>query len=173
MSEPVINISIRPFKSGDINDIHAYASNPETTKYMLWGPNTIEDTQGFLNYVLNHYQKKPITNFEYGIEFEGKIIGGIALVVDYVTKSAEIGWILNETYHRRGIVFQAAKEMIDFAKSIGVETLHATADSRNVASYKLMEKLGMKHKETKFQSRYNKVTKRTDLDEVYYEMKLL
>lgn len=169
----ISNIKIRHFTQHDIQDIHIYASNPETTKYMLWGPNTIEDTQGFLNYVLNHYQKKPITNFEYGIEFEGKIIGGIALIVDYEKKDAEIGWILNEDYQRRGIMFQAAKEMIDFAKSIDVETLHATADSRNVASYKLMEKLGMKHKETKFQSRYNKVTKRTDLDEVYYEMKLL
>lgn len=172
MSEPIINISIRPFNTDDIHDIHTYASNLETTKYMLWGPNTIEDTQGFLNYVFGHYQKKPITNFEYGIEFEGRIIGGIALIVDYEKKDAEIGWILNEAYQRRGIMFQAAKEMIDFAKSIGVETLHATADSRNVASYKLMEKLGMKHKETRFQSRYNKVTKKLDLDQVYYEIRL-
>jgi RimJ/RimL family protein N-acetyltransferase len=172
MSELVINITIRPFKIDDINDIHVYASNPITTQYMLWGPNTIEDTQGFLNYVLDKYAQTPITHFEHGIEYEGKIIGGIALIVDYEKKDAEIGWILHEAYQRKGVMFQAAKEMIEFAKSIGVKSLHATADSRNVASYKLMEKLGMKHIETRFQSRYNKVTKQTDLDEVYYEMTL-
>ena len=126
-----------------------------------------------MDYVMVHYCQTPITNHQYGIEYEGKIIGGIGLLIDYETKSAEIGWILHEAYHRRGFVFEAAKEMIDFAKSVGVETLQATADSRNLPSYKLMEKLGMKHIETRFQSRYNKVTKRVDLDEVYYEMKLL
>ena len=163
---------IRPFTQNDIEDIHLYASNPITTQYMLWGPNTIEDTQGFLNYVFGHYSKTPITNFEYGIEFEGKIIGGIALIVNYVSKSAEIGWILNEAYHRRGIVFQAAKEMIALAKSLGIETLHATADSRNVASYKLMEKLGMHHVSTTIHGRFNKLTGQYDLDQVYYELKL-
>lgn len=167
-----MDLTIRPFTTKDINDVHAYASNPETTQYMLWGPNTIEDTQGFLKYVLGHYSKTPITNFEYGIEYEGKIIGGIALIVDYVAKSAEIGWILNEAYHRRGIVFQAAKEMIVLAKSLGIETLHATADSRNIASYKLMEKLGMHHVSTTIHGRFNKLTGQYDLDQVYYEMKL-
>lgn len=171
--KPKMDFTIRPFTTKDFNDIHAYASNPETTKFMLWGPNTIQDTEDFIDYVVVCYAQTPITRYEYGIEYEGKIIGGICLIIeDDEPEKAEIGWILHEDYHRRGIMYQAALEMIDFAKSLGITTLHATADSRNIASYKLMEKLGMKHISTKFHSRYNKLTKQTDLDEVYYEMKL-
>ena len=169
---PNLKITIRPFKTDDITDIHAYASNPITTQYMLWGPNTIEDTQGFLNYVLDKYAQTPITHFEHGIEYEGKIIGGIALIVDYEKKDAEIGWILNEAYHRKGIMFQAAKEMIEFAKKLGMKTVHATADSRNEASIKLMEKLDMKYVSTSKGTRHNKQTRKFDLDQVYYELRL-
>ncbi|MGG0813013.1 hypothetical protein ABE142_10070 [Paenibacillus alvei] len=28
-------------------DVHAYASNPEVTKYMLWGPNSEADTKAY------------------------------------------------------------------------------------------------------------------------------
>jgi RimJ/RimL family protein N-acetyltransferase len=98
-----------------------------------------------LNYVLSNYQKDPVTHFEYGIEYQGKIIGGIGLIINYENNTAEIGWILNEAYQRQGFTYEAAKQMIEFARSLGVKSIHATADSRNVASYKLMEKLGMVH----------------------------
>lgn len=153
------SITIRPFLESDLFDIHTYASSPHTTKYMLWGPNTLEETEHFLKQTIENYQKNPITNHEYGIEYDGKIIGGIGLFIDYIDKSAEIGWILNEDYHRRGIMFVAASKMIELAKSLGVEKLHATADSRNLPSYKLMEKLGMKRQKEKDQIRYNKETK--------------
>lgn len=167
-----IRLKIRPFTINDLMDIHKYASNPQTTKYMIWGPNTLEETEHFLKQTLLNYQKNPITNYEYGIEYDGKIIGGIGLFIDYIDKSAEIGWILNEDYHRRGIMFEAAQEMIELAKSLGVEKLHATADSRNLPSFKLMEKLGMKRQKEKDQIRYNKETKQNDLIQVYYELDL-
>ncbi|MCU0104605.1 GNAT family N-acetyltransferase [Acholeplasma vituli] len=166
------NLTIRPFKTEDLSNIHAYASDEDTTKYMLWGPNTLEDTQDFLNYVLSCYQKNPITHYEYGVEFEGKIIGGIALIVDYENLKAEIGWIIHKDYQRRGLMYQAALQMIEFAKTLKIKTIYATADSRNVASYKLMEKLGMHHVRNDYQVRFNKVTQQKDLDQVYYEMEI-
>ena len=165
-------LRIRPFKTEDLLQIHAYASNEDTTKYMLWGPNTIEDTQGFLNYVLSCYEETPMTHFEYGVEYEGNIIGGIALIIDYENIKAEMGWIIHKDYQRRGIMYQAALQMIDFAKSLQIKTIYATADSRNVASYKLMEKLGFHYVRTDFQVRFNEVTNQKDLDQVYYEMDL-
>ena len=168
-----MNIStIRPFKTEDLLNIHAYASNEETTKYMLWGPNTLEDTQGFLNYVLSCYEKNPITHYEYGVEYEGNIIGGIALIVDYETMKAEMGWIIHKDYQRRGIMYQAALQIIEFAKTLNIKTIYATADSRNVASYKLMEKLGFHYVKTDYHVRLNKLTQQKDLDQVYYEMDL-
>ena len=165
-------LKIRLFTINDLMYIHAYASNPQTTKYMLWGPNTLEETEHFFIHTIENYRKNPMINHEYGIEYEGKIIGGIGLFIDYKTKSAEIGWILHETYHRRGIMFEAACKMIELAKSLGIDKLHATADARNMASYKLMEKLGMTHVSTTFKTRFSKETKLYDLDQVYYEMEL-
>lgn len=166
------HLVIRPFKTIDLLEVHSYASSPNTTKYMLWGPNTLDETKQFLNQAINNYEKEPITNYEYGIEYQGKIIGGVGIFIDYSNMSAEIGWILNENYHRQGFMFEAATEMIKLAKNLGVESIHATADSRNVPSHKLMEKLGMKHIKTSYKSRYHKETKQSDLDEVYYEIYL-
>lgn len=167
------NITIRPFKPEDIQDIHAYASDEDTTKYMLWGPNTMQDTEDFIDYVVVHYAQTPITRYEYGIEYEGKIIGGICLIIEEdEPENAEMGWIMHKDYQRRGIMYQAALEMIEFAKSLGVQKVFATADSRNNASIQLMIKLGMHHVRTDYKLRFNKLTQKAELDQVLYEKTL-
>ncbi len=50
-------LTIRPFKYEDINDVHEYASNPEITKYMLFGPNTYEDSMNFVHLIIDTWYK--------------------------------------------------------------------------------------------------------------------
>ena len=57
---------------------------------------------------------------------------------------AELGWVLHRDYWRRGYVTEAALAVMKFARGIGVRRIFACCDSKNVASRKTMEKLGMK-----------------------------
>jgi RimJ/RimL family protein N-acetyltransferase len=42
-------LKLRAIAQQDFQAIHEYASDPETVKYMPFGPNTEEETQEFIN----------------------------------------------------------------------------------------------------------------------------
>lgn len=42
---------LRPLTLDDFEAVHAWASNPANTRYMAWGPNSEEQTKGFLDTV--------------------------------------------------------------------------------------------------------------------------
>ena len=39
---------LRPYEPTDFDAVHAYSSDPENLTYMLWGPNTPEETREFI-----------------------------------------------------------------------------------------------------------------------------
>jgi RimJ/RimL family protein N-acetyltransferase len=41
-------VLLREFVDTDEKVVHSYASDPEVTRFMDWGPNSIEDTRNFL-----------------------------------------------------------------------------------------------------------------------------
>lgn len=162
-------IRLRPIVLSDLDSVHTYASKESVCKYMLWGPNTLEETKAFIDYTIQCLEKKPITHYELGIEYDGKIIGGVALILNALEKKAELGWILHEDYQRKGIAFEAVSAMMKMGIALGYHVFYATADSRNIASIKLMEKLGMKFMTLDKSVRLNKVSGKHELDQVMYQ----
>lgn len=165
-------IRLRPIVLSDLDSVHTYASKESVCKYMLWGPNTLEETKAFIDYTIQCLETKPITHYELGIEYDGKIIGGVALILDSFNKKAELGWILHEDYQGKGIAFEAALAMMNFGISLGYKIFYATADSRNIASVRLMQKLGMKFIALEKQVRLNKMTNHNELDQVIYQLEI-
>ncbi len=160
---------IRYLTLNDLEDVFSYASDLEVSRYALWGPNTKEDTHVFLKEVLENYNKKEIKDYDFGIEYEGKIIGGVSLHIG-LHNQAEIGWIIHPNYQGQGFATEAAKAILKFARKKDVAHVIAHCDLRNIASFKVMEKLGMTRKSVAYKTRYNKLTKQYDLDELTYQM---
>lgn len=70
----------------------------------------------------------------------GKI--GIYAPLD-VSKSGEIGFLLNGSYHRRGLVSEALSAVLEYLfEQKGVETITTDVDPRNEASIGILEKHG-------------------------------
>lgn len=135
---------LRPFQMTDFDDVHAYSSDEEVTKYMLFGPNDTDETIAFLSFVVSYAHESPQRHFEYAIEFNNRVIGAVSLHMNETFDEAEMGWVLSKDYHRKGIMFEAATALKDYAiKRFNINKIIAHCDSRNIASYKLMEKLGM------------------------------
>jgi RimJ/RimL family protein N-acetyltransferase len=136
---------LRNFSVLDFSAIHAYSSDSEVTKYTLFGPNTLDETRAFLvNVIKREYKKIPQHEFEYGIEYDQILIGAVSLHFDENSEVAEMGWILNPKYQHQGFAFEAANALKEYAiMNYPIKRLIAHCDSRNIASYKLMEKLGM------------------------------
>ncbi|MGB0931826.1 MAG: GNAT family N-acetyltransferase [Chitinophagales bacterium] len=137
---------IREFTLQDLDYIHEYAKQEEVVQFQNWGPNTIEDTQAFLQNALDWIDKTPRLTHELCIESkEHKIpIGGCGVFVEKNNaKEAKIGYILNPLYWNKGYVTEAVKGLIPYAKTrIGVEVIRATCDTKNFASKRVVEKTG-------------------------------
>lgn len=166
---------LRPFEFEDLNDVQEYASDIDVCKYMLFGPNTLEETNQFLGHLIHvAYKKTPITNLEYAIEFNHKVIGAVSMHVDLEKNNAEIGWILNKKYHRLGIMTEAIIKLIDYGTSIfNISNLVAHSDLDNIASIRLMEKIGMKRVRIEYNARINRHTGKYESHQVVYEKKLI
>ena len=54
---------IRNYQQTDLEDIHEYGSDPEVVKYVPFGPNTLEDSQNFLNRAIDKQLEKPRVDY--------------------------------------------------------------------------------------------------------------
>lgn len=139
---------LREFRLADELDIHEYASDPEVVRLMIWGPNTPELTRAFLARTLEEQKEWPRNSVGLAIELkdERRMIGSIGLrIKDEPNRTADIGYVLARRYWGRGYMPEAARAIVDAAfRRAGLHRVWATCDPRNRASYRVMEKIGMR-----------------------------
>ena len=135
---------LRPLCVTDVDTCNEYAMDAETSRYMLFLPNkTHEQTLAFLRGCEAGWAQDPVTAFEFAITLDGRHIGAVS--VNREEEAMEMGWILNKAYHGKGYAYEAARALMDFAVEVlDAKRIVAHCDTRNVPSYRLMEKLGMR-----------------------------
>lgn len=135
---------LRPLKETDLETVHLYASNLEITRYMMNLPNTtIAESQQFIDDAVNEWGKAEPEFYEFAVVLDDFQIGGACLYLTKDRKQGELGWILNPDYHGKGYASEAANAMIELAKKLGLEQVFAHCDSRNKASERVMQRIGM------------------------------
>ncbi|WP_338042464.1 GNAT family N-acetyltransferase [Paenibacillus ginsengarvi] len=138
---------IREFTVADIPDVHKYASNLEVTKYMIWGPNTEEETAAFITRTIDMQKQQPRLDYEFGVVLKetGQLIGGCGIHLSEPLQG-EIGYCYNPMYWRYGYASEAAVALLQFGfVKLGLHRIYATCRPENVSSAKVMEKIGMKY----------------------------
>ena len=139
-------LMLRPAALGDLATTHAYAGDLENTRFMMYLPYaSLEETAAMLREAEAEWKREQPERYEFSILLEEKHIGGITLYMQQDRSEAELGWVLHKDYWRRGYVTEAARGVMAFAREqLGVKRIFACCDSENVASYKAMEKLGLR-----------------------------
>jgi RimJ/RimL family protein N-acetyltransferase len=139
---------LREFRPEDELDVHEYASDPEVVRLLIWGPNTRELTRAFLARTLEEQKEWPRKSVGLAIELKGeqRVIGSIGLrIKDELNHAADIGYVLARRYWGCGYMPEAAHAVVDAAfRRAGLHRVWATCDPRNRASYRVMEKIGMR-----------------------------
>ncbi len=136
---------LRPLDLSDLDSMHEYASDKENTLYMYHLPRKIEETADFLSNITKEWEKDVPSFYEFAIEPDGKLIGQISVYLSDNRDSGDLGWILNKKYWNNGYATEAAMALKDFALNIlQVQKLIANCDYRNIASSRVMEKIGLK-----------------------------
>lgn len=139
-------ILLRNYLASDWERAHEYGKDPEFSKYEFWGPNTEEDTQKFISESIVSSLEQPRTKFECAIVDlkSGLFIGGCGLRIESPEK-ANVGWAIHPAYQNKGFATEAAKALLQLGfHQLHLKTITATCDVRNIASYRVMEKNGMK-----------------------------
>lgn len=141
------NIYLREFKINDWPVVHRYASQELVCRYQAWGPNTEKESQNYVKQVLEDAKQIPRSRYAFAIiqKQDEKLIGAIELSIDdFTNRSGEIGYVLHPDYWGKGIATEAAHIIIGFGFSqINLHRIVATCDPRNVASARVLEKVGM------------------------------
>lgn len=132
---------IRQFQAHDYLDLFAYLSNPSVYRFEPGEPISLARAKeltleralhsDFWAVVLRNTQK--MVGHLYFKQIEPQ---------EYFTW--ELGYIFNPEFHNRGYASEAAQALIGFGfEHSGIHRVIAHCDSRNVASWKVLEKIGM------------------------------
>ena len=138
---------LRKITLADIDDIYAYASDPEVSKFMPWEAHQSQaDTFEYLASVFKRYENH--TPGPWGIVHKShlKLIGTCAYH-DWQRndRRAEIGYVLSRSYWGQGYMAEAAHAIIAFGfREMGLNRIQAMCDVPNTSSARVMEKVGMR-----------------------------
>jgi len=166
-------LCLRPVCMADLETTHAYASDPENTRLMMFLPYaSIEETAQSIRDAEAQWQDPHPHHWEFAILKDGQHIGGMTLYFLPEPNEVELGWILHKAHWRNGYVHEAALALIDYARTqLGMKRIIACCDSENTASYLLMERLGMRCI-VRDGSRKNRSSGDEERTELIYEMLL-
>ncbi|MDD2268692.1 MAG: GNAT family N-acetyltransferase [Eubacteriales bacterium] len=130
---------LRPLTLDDFEAVHSWASNPDNTRYMSWGPNNEEQTHGFLK------SAKPGQDFAIVLKETGKVIGSGGIYPDSNNDTADIGWIIHIDYWKHGYGTEFGGELIRHGfEDLKLRRIYALCAAVNYGSYRVMERNGMR-----------------------------
>lgn len=139
---------LREFKRDDWPFVHEYACDPEVSYFMTWGPNSKEETAGYVERVIKYAGEVPRRMYEVAVinKEEKKLIGACALrVMNPEHLAAEIAYCFNKDYWRRGYASEASRGLIRFGfDTLGMHRIYGLCDVENIGSAGVMTGIGMK-----------------------------
>ena len=139
-------LTLRPLNAEDVPDLREWLGLDEI--YTYWGRKA---SKGEKNPELLFIdprpwvKRKPSQDFEWGIVWKetGKVIGMLGIFDVQNQRMASVAYRLHPAYWRQGIVSEALQQAIDFVfTETELQRLEASADVRNIASLRVLEKCG-------------------------------
>ncbi|MEO0341551.1 MAG: GNAT family protein [Bacteroidota bacterium] len=137
---------VRDFIYEDFPHIHAYAQLPQVVQYEMWGPNTEQETQHFLNQSINATYDLPRLKYELGIEGKAaqRIIGGCGITLKRAyPDTGAIGYVLHPDFWGQGIMTEVIGGLVQFGfYQLGLQSIEAACDTENIGSIKVLDRNG-------------------------------
>ena len=132
---------IRRFRPDDWKAVYEYMSDREVVAYLPEGRMTEAQTREFL---AKHTGDNPEA-LAVTLKADGALVGHVAFHPWFAPRTYEIGWAFNRRYHGQGYATEAARALLEYwFERLGLHRVIATCQPENVASYRVMEKLGMR-----------------------------
>jgi RimJ/RimL family protein N-acetyltransferase len=139
---------LRDFRLEDEGHIYDYASDPEVVRFADWGPSDLSTVRSNLHRRLEDQERWPRDSIEVAVELRSNsyLIGIMRItVLDHTNTTADFGYTFNRRYWAKGYATEGTRALLHLAFSnLSLHRVWATCDVRNIASFRVMEKLGMR-----------------------------
>ena len=142
-------LMLRPFQDSDVERFVAYRSDPEVARYQSWQPPfTRKQAADFID-EMKHAQPGTVGAwYQFAVERKQQIglIGDCAFhILRSDAHQAEIGFSFARPYQGHGYATEAVTRLLDYLfGELALHRVTATCDAENVASGKLLERVGMR-----------------------------
>jgi RimJ/RimL family protein N-acetyltransferase len=140
---------LRPFVAEDIDAVFSMQSRPDVARYLYWDARDEEEVRDAL--------EKKVAGTAIRSEGDAVFLAAVLmstgeLVGDMVVhllsqehSTAEIGFIVHPDHHGHGYATEAARPLLKLAfEDVQVHRVIGRVEPRNVASARVLEKLGMR-----------------------------
>ncbi len=132
---------IRRFEPQDWLTVQTYATDPTVMHYMGEGPQTPTQVQTWVNGNLgDSAQEFPVI-----LKQTGQLIGHMVFHLWFAPQTYEVGWVMHPAHQGQGLASEAAAALLRYAfTKLQAHRVIATCQPENPASYRVMEKIGMR-----------------------------
>lgn len=138
---------LRDFVIDDWPAVYDYQRDPRYLRFYDWEDRTEDEVSRFVQMFIDQQEQRPRTRYQLAVtlQSDGRLIGnaGIRLAVAGAAE-AEIGYEVRPDEWGRGYATEAAREIVRFGfEELGVRRIAAWTVADNVASTRVLEKVGM------------------------------
>jgi len=143
-------LNIRPFNQDDLAECYALMQDEELFKYLDWKVTSIETFKGTFKWWIDLYETNCDGDFKYNfavfLKDSNKFIGwGGFGVIDCFYADKEIYYLIGKEYWGKGYATEMMEALLDYYfNKIGMSKIIALAKPENIASNRVIEKLGLK-----------------------------
>jgi RimJ/RimL family protein N-acetyltransferase len=163
---------LRPSSPGDLEGLHAFHSLPEVARFLYWEARDLEQVREVLEAKVGQRaleDEGQVLALAAVLRETGTVVGEVSLHwLSRRHRQGEIGFVFHPRYQGWGLATEAAEVMLGLGfDGLGLHRLIGRCDALNLASARLMERLGMR-REAHFV--HNEIFKGSWGDELVYAM---
>lgn len=136
---------VRMLTEDDIDIVTAYRNDPRVAALQDWElPYPREQAERLIAGHRGRVDVEPGTGTQLGIDLGGRLIGDLYVGLDEHCGIAEIGFTLSAEHQGHGYALEAASVVVDdLIDRLGVHRIVAQLSPQNLASARLLERLGL------------------------------
>jgi [ribosomal protein S5]-alanine N-acetyltransferase len=143
-----VRLILRPHLMSDVDAVQAIINDKDVVSplsVVVPYPYTRENAVEWISKRPEYYEKTGSPQFAI-VQKDGRFTGGIGLVLKKEDESAEIGYWIGKQYWGQGYCTEAASAVVKYGfEVLGLHRIHAYHMTRNPASGRVMQKIGMQH----------------------------
>jgi RimJ/RimL family protein N-acetyltransferase len=151
---------LREFVFEDWPTVLAYQRDSRYLQYYEWTDRAPEDAQRFVQMFLEQQQEQPRCKFQLAVVLKdsGQLIGNCGIRRQTAgAPEADIGYEIAPDYWGHGYATEAARAIVQLGfATLQLKRIWAWCIADNVASARVLEKIGLKLESRRFESEYFK-----------------